>query len=452
MAGDAAASTVQVTTRVVPGTKYEPGRAVATATVSAPGPERNVLEVRQDAQALIVADAVAPVFAGAGCRSIDASSVRCEAPAGFYLSEARAVLGGGDDQARFVTVGVSAAVSGDDGNDVLEVNANELTPFSGPSASVSGGAGDDVLTTGNGADYLSGGTGADRLSSGASNDALIGDPPAGPYAPDVLDGGDSPFDVVDYSDRPGGVLVNLGAADAVAGGTGEGDRIQGVEDVVGGAGGDNLIGDGQRNNLSGGDGNDRLVGLGGADVLQGGRGTDILIGGDDNDVLGVQTAAEDTLEAGRGDDQLTVDTRQPDLPALGSLMRVSCGTGHDRLVTPPRSVRLRRDCESVQTDAITVGQPRRNGTALTFFISPRVPEACRMRLTVRGLDGRLLAAAARRLRDTSTSITARLTAAGQRRLQRRTPPLRIQTRRSNCSRESRYRYGPGWTLLPRQAR
>lgn len=343
------------------------------------------------------------------------------------------------------------AVSGGDGNDVLEVNANALTPFSGPSASVSGGSGDDVLTTGNGADYLSGGTGADRLSSGAFNDTLIGDPPAGPYAPDVLDGGDSPFDVVDYSDRPTGVFVNLGAADAAAGGTGEGDRIQGVEDVVGGAGGDILIGDGQPNNLSGGDGNDRLVGLGGADVLDGARGTDILIGGDDNDVLSVQTADEDTLEAGPGNDQLTVNTRQSSYPARGNLRRVSCGTGHDRLMTPPRSVRLRRDCESLQTDAITVGQPRRHGAALTFFISPRVPEACRVRLTVRGLDGQLLAAAARRLRDTSTSITARLTAAGQRRLRYGMPPLRIQTRRANCPRASRYHYGPDWTLLPRHA-
>lgn len=93
VASDAAASTVQVTTRVVPGTKYEPGRAVATAMLSAPGAERNVLEVREDAGALIFADAVAPMLAGEGCRSIDAASVRCEAPAGFSLSEAKAVLG-----------------------------------------------------------------------------------------------------------------------------------------------------------------------------------------------------------------------------------------------------------------------------------------------------------------------------------------------------------------------
>ena len=152
---------------------------------------------------------------------------------------------------------------------------------------VTGSGHDDYLTgdaVGNllrgraGADRLDGGGGADRLSGGVGDDTLVGGEGA-----DTLAGG-AGEDVVDYSESTSGVTVNL-ATGTGSGGDAEGDRMNGVEHVVGSDHDDEIVGDAGRNRLEGGAGADRLDGRGGNDTLVGGVGADTLDGGAGKDVL-----------------------------------------------------------------------------------------------------------------------------------------------------------------------
>ncbi len=88
-----------------------------------------------------------------------------------------------------------------------------------------------------------------------------------------MDGG---IDTLDYSGNTIAVSVDLGAGSAT-GFTGVSGvimpAVQGVENVVGGSGGDTLIGSSVANVLVGGDGADSLTGGGGNDTLYGGTAT-----------------------------------------------------------------------------------------------------------------------------------------------------------------------------------
>ena len=141
-----------------------------------------------------------------------------------------------------------------------------------------GRAGNDTLMGGEGDDTLSGGEGDDTLIGGEGNDTLIGGEGA-----DTLDGG-AGEDVVDYGASGSGVTVNL-ATGTVSGGDAEGDRISGVEHVVGSGYGDRLTGDGGGNRLEGGGGDDSVEGGAGNDTLIGGEGADTLDGGAGEDVI-----------------------------------------------------------------------------------------------------------------------------------------------------------------------
>jgi Ca2+-binding RTX toxin-like protein len=138
-----------------------------------------------------------------------------------------------------------------------------------------GGAGDDRLI-GNGLDnVLDGGPGADRMSG------LAGE------------------DLVDYSSRTAPVTVDLDGETADDGEAGEGDTVDAdVEDIRGGAGGDQLTGNGRDN---------RLVGDGGDDVLDGRGGADSLFGGAGDDRLTTRDAFPDSAECGDGADAVTAD-------------------------------------------------------------------------------------------------------------------------------------------------
>jgi Ca2+-binding RTX toxin-like protein len=72
---------------------------------------------------------------------------------------------------------------------------------------------------------------------------------------------------------------------AGSGGEAEGDTLTGIENVRGGYGDDQIIGDNHDNLLSGDTGNDILQGAGGNDTLKGGAGKDTLDGG-----VGIDTA------------------------------------------------------------------------------------------------------------------------------------------------------------------
>ncbi|MGK9237338.1 hypothetical protein KXS07_36950, partial [Inquilinus limosus] len=127
-------------------------------------------------------------------------------------------------------------------------------------------------------DRLIGNDTANHLSGGDGNDTL-----EGRGGPDVLAGGEG-VDTASYAGSVSGVQVDLGLGVAV-GGDAEGDRLSGIEEVVGSAWNDMLVGDA---------GDNRLIGGGGDDVLVGGAGRDLLDGGSGADRF-VLTAAGDSL-------------------------------------------------------------------------------------------------------------------------------------------------------------
>ncbi|PSC06028.1 hypothetical protein SLNSH_06550 [Alsobacter soli] len=72
----------------------------------------------------------------------------------------------------------------------------------------------------------------------------------------------------------------LQVVDLATGKSNDGDVLQGVENVIGGATGNKIYGDTGANRLDGGAGNDTLAGGSGADTLAGGAGNDRLNGGE----------------------------------------------------------------------------------------------------------------------------------------------------------------------------
>ncbi|HEU0115924.1 MAG TPA: calcium-binding protein, partial [Thermomicrobiales bacterium] len=116
--------------------------------------------------------------------------------------------------------------------------------------SIIAGAAADTLTGGSGGDYFLGGAGADLITGGTG------------------------ADTVDYTGSAGAVTVNLALATAQVGGDAAGDRLIGIENVIGSGNNDVLIGTTAINVLDGSAGNDTLTGGAGADTLSGGLGVD----------------------------------------------------------------------------------------------------------------------------------------------------------------------------------
>jgi Ca2+-binding RTX toxin-like protein len=178
------------------------------------------------------------------------------------------VLKGGGGHDTLVGLNGNDDLYGGDGTDHLYGGRNDDELY--------GGSQTDYLWGDSGEDLLNGGDGDDFLWGGADNDRFIGD-----SGRDTMDGGLG-RNWVDYSGSTARVVVNLQDGTG-SGGYAEGDRLSGIQDVIGSRFGDTLTGNGMRNYLNGGDGIDTLRGGAGEDSLHGGPGADILIGGSEND-------------------------------------------------------------------------------------------------------------------------------------------------------------------------
>ncbi|MFB9914048.1 beta strand repeat-containing protein, partial [Rhizobium paknamense] len=108
---------------------------------------------------------------------------------------------------------------------------------------------DNTIIGGDGNDTLSGEGGADKIIGGAGTDT------------------------VSYATSTSGVTVNLKTGTA-SGGDAEGDRLSGIE---------NLIGSGYADTLTGTDGDNTITAGSGNDILEGGKGADTLLGGNGTD-------------------------------------------------------------------------------------------------------------------------------------------------------------------------
>lgn len=148
-----------------------------------------------------------------------------------------------------------------------------------------GRGGNDTLNGAGGDDTLLGGSGNDLLSGGAGNDTFFLD-----SGDDRIDGGAG----IDWLAIASAVGVTVGLGGSRDGAMGR-DRIANVENVVGGAGNDQIGGDRLANILLGNSGDDRLTGGQGNDVLDGGIGRDRLTGEQGLDTFLFRSAAESAL-------------------------------------------------------------------------------------------------------------------------------------------------------------
>lgn len=159
------------------------------------------------------------------------------------------------------------------GNDVILAGAgNDIVLAGDGNDTADGGSGNDAVDGGAGNDLLLGGAGLDTVAGGADNDTLIGGAGA-----DVLDGGDG-NDTATYLTSGAAVKVDLSAGTGL-GGEAEGDKLSGIENVVGSFFNDLLTGSAGANSLSGGVGNDTIAGGSGADSMSGGPGSDAFVFG-----------------------------------------------------------------------------------------------------------------------------------------------------------------------------
>ncbi len=217
------------------------------------------------------------------------------------------------------------ALYGEGGNDSLDGGdgADRLVGGDGVDT-IHGGTGNDSVDAGTGDDFVYGEAGHDNLNGGAGNDTIEGgdgnDTIEAGAGFDTIDGG-AGIDTVSYAGSGAAVAVDLGTA-SFAGGDATGDSLTGIEQVLGSAFSDELIGDSAANTLWGLAGDDRLTGGGGGDALKGGAGNDIF----------VYTALSDSAVSGIGKDTIADFSTgdRIDLSAIGIAFSIGTGgfTGH----------------------------------------------------------------------------------------------------------------------------
>ena len=194
---------------------------------------------------------------------------------------------------RFFTRG-QAATLGDAAGD--ELRNIEGIIGSSHNDSLSGNDSDNVIYGLEGQDQIKGRAGRDSLYGGPGIDFLDGGPGA-----DLLDGAAGDHDTAEYDHSPEGVHVNLQTGIGRFGDA-EGDRLIGIENLIGSDDADILTGNDVNNMISGGRGKDKIDGGGGTDRLRGGDGDDLLVGG---------PGSQDFMWGGDGNDRFDISDTQP---------------------------------------------------------------------------------------------------------------------------------------------
>lgn len=241
---------------------------------------------------------------------------------------------GGPGNDRIYSGAGNDSLSGDEGEDQLfgEDGQDTLTSSgsSGPSGTLSGGNGDDlILAYGHmtlaygegGDDHLESSVNRAELYGGAGNDSLVSHSNRA-----ALYGGDGDDTLTSISDASRKYYSGLygGDGDDLIGAAAGGSR------AYGGEGNDTLIGDDGRDLLRGDFGHDVIVGHGGDDGLLGGNGFDRLRGQDgDDDLYGEQ--GNDTLRGAAGDDSLEGGTGADLVDGGSGRDTLDGGSGNDTL-------------------------------------------------------------------------------------------------------------------------
>ncbi|MGB3210143.1 MAG: hypothetical protein WBB19_05490, partial [Desulforhopalus sp.] len=174
--------------------------------------------------------------------------------------------------------------------DTISSSADFFVGIESAKSTKIGTSGHDYVNGTDGIDFLYGGFGNDHLIGGAGADILNGE-----------EGTDSAF----YVDSPAAISGNLLTGEMI-GGDAEGDILQNVENIMGSAFADTIIGNNGDNALWGYGGNDVVYGLGGDDYFQDSyfpqdSGDDCYYGGDGNDYFAAM-GGTDRLYGGEGED------------------------------------------------------------------------------------------------------------------------------------------------------
>ena len=195
-----------------------------------------------------------------------------------------------------------------------------------------GNAGANVITGANGDDTLQGMEGADTLNGGAGSDTAS------------------------YAMSDARVEIDL-ILDTASGGHATGDDLDSIENVVGSAFNDRIVGGAEINvfhggadadNMNSGGGSDSVFGEGGDDLISGGTGADLLDGGtqsdqifgngDNDTILGGQGddtifggAGADSVEGGSNNDDITGQGSSDTLLGEGGLDTIRGGSGNDSI-------------------------------------------------------------------------------------------------------------------------
>ncbi|MFK7817815.1 MAG: calcium-binding protein [Planctomycetaceae bacterium] len=230
--------------------------------------------------------------------------------------------------------------------------------------SITGGNGDDTITSLNGSDTIVGGPGDDRIDGGKGSDSLLGS-----LGNDVIDGnngqdlirggrGDDTIDagrgndVILGQDGDDEIFTGFGT-DTANGGDGADLTSPGLSSdnlLIGGRGPDTLIGRRGADTLRGGHGSDVLTGGEGDDELHGGEGRDTLIGGEGNDLL-FGNSGNDILIGAQGRDALFGATGRDMLFGGFGPDSLSGGAGDDLLVPGALSDEALDQGETLQASA-----------------------------------------------------------------------------------------------------
>lgn len=201
-------------------------------------------------------------------------------------------------------------ITGGAGNDTLIDKLWWVREANTTNDRITGGAGDDNITSTGGIDFIDGGTGTDLatvfLDQFAGNLTVTGQIGSGQTATfsngTVITNVEQTF----LHFGAGNDNVTFNSGQYISAGDGN-DRITltAGNGIINGGRGDDILTGGIGNDIQRGeDGNDRLKGNAGDDELDGGNGDDIVEGGIGNDRIGGGFGA-DRVDGGDGDDRLS---------------------------------------------------------------------------------------------------------------------------------------------------
>lgn len=220
----------------------------------------------------------------------------------------------GDGNDSITDIQGADTIDGGDGNDTITAGFDTFSDYVGDDPnlpidgilsdpntddgrdSVLGGAGDDVISTGDDADTIDGGEGNDTIDGGIDDDYIDGwtgdDSILGGHGSDTILGYDGD-DYIDAGAQTSGMLFSNepDATDPVP----ENDR----DFVDGEAGNDTIFGGDDDDTLIGGTGDDLIDGGIDEDLLEGGEGVDTVLGGDGRDTI-IGSNVGDSVDGGDG--------------------------------------------------------------------------------------------------------------------------------------------------------